>query len=198
MAKVDEEDEYYDTASRGGGIPRVFVGAPYQRGHGIGSFLGGLFRKVLPYLTKGMRAVGKEALRTGINVIEDVENNTPLKVALRNRFEESRGNLKRKAEEKISSLMKGSGYKLSAKTSQPQFPFSILDSHLATKSASRKRRRRRQPAKKKSSSRSSTRRRKNTKRLKKKRRPSGRKTKKSSVITKRLRGKKRSVSDIFS
>ena len=55
----------------------VFIGSPYQRGHGIGSFLGGLFRKILPFLNKGARAVEKEALRAGINMIEDVENNKP-------------------------------------------------------------------------------------------------------------------------
>ena len=105
---TSEDYEYYDIQSgRGGGIPRVFVGAPYQRGHGIGSFLGGLFRRVFPYLSKGVRAVGKEALRAGINVIEDVENNTPFKEAVKSRLKESRGNLKRKAKEKISSLMKG-------------------------------------------------------------------------------------------
>ena len=80
-----EYEEYFDVRDAGsrGGIPRVFVGSPYQRGHGIGSFLGGLFRKILPFLNKGARAVGKEALRAGINVIEDVENNKPLKEAVK-------------------------------------------------------------------------------------------------------------------
>jgi len=67
---------------------------------GIGSFLGGLFRKILPYLGKGARAIGKEALRAGINVIEDVENNTPLKEAMKpdsgNRAEISKEKPKRK------------------------------------------------------------------------------------------------------
>jgi len=54
--------------------------------------------------------VGKEDLRAGVNVIEDVENDTPFKIAVKHRFEESRDKLKRKAKEKISSLMKGSGY----------------------------------------------------------------------------------------
>jgi len=36
-----------------------FVNSPYQRGHGIGSFLGGFFRKILSYLNKD--AVEKEA-----------------------------------------------------------------------------------------------------------------------------------------
>ena len=71
-----EYGEYFDARDTGsrGGIPRVFVGSLYQRGHGIGSFLG-LFRKILSFLNKGARTVGKEALRSGINVIEDVENN---------------------------------------------------------------------------------------------------------------------------
>ena len=34
---------------------------PHQREHGIGSYLGGLFKKILPYLNKG--AVSKETLR---------------------------------------------------------------------------------------------------------------------------------------
>jgi len=47
------------------------------------------------------------------NVIEDVENNKPLKEAIKSQLAESRGNLKRKAKEKISSLMGGSGYEIS-------------------------------------------------------------------------------------
>jgi len=65
-----------------------------QRGHGIGSFLGGLFRKIPLYLSKGARAIGKKALCTGINVIEDVENNIPLKETIKTW--ESRENLKKK------------------------------------------------------------------------------------------------------
>ena len=108
-----EYEEYFDARDTGsrGGIPRVFVGSLYQRGHGIRSFFGGLFRKILPFLNKGARAVGKEALRAGINVIEDVENNKPLKEAIKSRLVESRGNLKRKAKEKMNSLMRESGYK---------------------------------------------------------------------------------------
>lgn len=190
------EDEYYETQNgRGGGIPRVFVGAPYQRGHGIGSFLGGLFRRVLPFLSKGARAVGKEALRAGINVIEDVENNTPWKEAIKTRLKESRRNLKRKATEKISNLMRGSGYKASAKTAALQFPFGSLDRRIATRATIRRRRRRRKTVKKKSTK-SVARKKKTSKKSTKKNRTSGRKIKKSAVS--RRRAKKRTVSDIFS
>jgi len=199
-----EEYAYLDTLHRrGGGIPRVYVGAPYQRGHGIGSFLGGLFRKVLPFLHRGARAVSKEALRAGINVIEDVENDVPLKEALKSRFKESRTNLKRKAKEKITNLMTGSGYKVDAKIPALQFPFSPHDSRLVTRK--RRRRSQRRGSKKTSTRKSSSGRRKKstsaTRRpRKKKTRTSGRSGKKSSVARRKRSsvGKKRSVADIFS
>jgi len=76
-----EYEEYFDARETGSrnGIPSVFVDSLYQRGHRIESFLGGLFRKMLPYLNKDAHAVRKEALRAGINVIEDFENNKSLK-----------------------------------------------------------------------------------------------------------------------
>ena len=195
-----EYEKYYDPSDgRDGGIPQVFAGSCYQRGHGIGSFLGGLFRKIFPYLRKGARAVGKEALRAGINVMEDVENDTPLRESLRTRFRESRGNLKRKAEEKIASLMKGSGYKVSAKTPMLQFPLGILDTHVAKRRTSLRKRR---PSVKRKSSKSSARRKRTSKKSAKKKKKIhavGRKTGKSSATGHRRVGtKKRSVSDIFS
>jgi len=75
-------------------------------------------------------------------VIEDVENNTPLKEAMKTRFRELRGNLKRKAEEKINSLMRGSGYKISAKTPGLQFPLGNLDTRIATRTSLHRKRRR--------------------------------------------------------
>lgn len=190
-------DELQNGGGRGGGIPRVFVGSPYQRGHGIGSFLGGLFRRVLPYLGKVVRAVGKEALRAGVNVIEDVENNTPFKISVKQRFEESRDKLKRKAKEKISSLMKGSGYKSDAKMHVAQFPFAGLDNHIARSAitSARKRRRTSKKIKAAGKKKTSTKARRNKK-----------KKKSHSVVKKRLKttakrrkiSKKRTVSDIFS
>jgi hypothetical protein len=195
MDYVADDEEYYNWQNGGGrseGIPRVFVGASYQRGHGIGSFLGGLFRKILPFISRGARAVGKEALRAGINVMEDVENKTPLREAVRNRFVESRNNLKRKAKEKIKNLMEGSGYKVSAKTRSLQFPFVGLDTRIAKRATLRKRSR----SDKRKSKKSGVRKKGAKKSTKKKSRG---KTKKSSATKhRRTSGKKRSVSDIFS
>lgn len=91
-------------------IKKFYVGAPYQRGRGIGSFLGGLFRKIFPVLTRGAKAVGREALRAGANIMDDIANrNVNPAEAIHSRVRESGLNLKRKAEEKIDSLMTGQG-----------------------------------------------------------------------------------------
>ena len=90
----------------------VYRGAPYQEGYGIGSFLGGLFRSVFPLLKQGAKTVGKELLRTGINVAGDVlDNNSPIEEALKTRWQEAKSNLKTKAKNKINQVLVGSGKK---------------------------------------------------------------------------------------
>ena len=56
-----------------GGVGRIYYGSPYRRGYsGLGSVLAGIFRRVLPYFTRGAKAVGKEAMRTRMNIMSDV------------------------------------------------------------------------------------------------------------------------------
>ena len=172
----------------------VFARSHYQRGHGIGKFLGGLFRRALSYLARGAREIGKEALHAGVHIIDDVRNNTPLKEAIRNRFAESRSNLKRKAREKISSLMRGGGYKTDAKRPISQFPFNALAGHIV-KSTSRRSKRR--VSRKKTASKSSSRKSKKKSSKIKSGRVVKKKKKRTAKVTKR-REKRRNVSDIFS
>lgn len=103
---------YEDQVGEGRGVRHVFSGATYQRGSGIGSFLGSIFRKIVPYIAKGAKAVGKEAVRTGLNVFDDVANNgANLKESFNDRLRESGKNLQRKAVNKLTEMMEGSGYK---------------------------------------------------------------------------------------
>lgn len=101
---------YYDNQV-GSGIEHVFVGSPYQRGNGIGSFLSGLFRKAVPLLTRGAKTVGKEALHTGFNVLGDMTQSIPFKESLKSRSKEATSNLKRRADETLEKYMTGSGRK---------------------------------------------------------------------------------------
>ncbi|XP_024943873.1 uncharacterized protein LOC112494814, partial [Cephus cinctus] len=136
--------DYYDSQIGGGYSTkfRVFAGSPYQRGHGIGSFLGGLFRRVLPLLSRGARAVGKEAVRAGMNILTDVsERGAPLKQAFRTRAAESGMNLKRKAEAKIDELMKGSGYKAVKRSRGAHSIIGIAGRSIASRAANKRKRR---------------------------------------------------------
>ena len=70
---------YLHQAGRGsrGGIGPIYSVPPVlQRGHGLGSFLSGLFRLVRPVLWSGMKAVGRETLRTGGRILSDLADNT--------------------------------------------------------------------------------------------------------------------------
>jgi len=60
----------------GRGIGAVYSVSPFiQRGHGTGSFLRGLWRIVRPVLWSGAKSLGREALRTGGNIITEIAAN---------------------------------------------------------------------------------------------------------------------------
>ncbi|CAB0043051.1 unnamed protein product [Trichogramma brassicae] len=107
-------DQIIQYGRGGGGVGSIYAGSRYQRGHGgIGCFLAGLFRLVLPVLQTGVKFLGKEALRTGLNIANDVSSeNIPFKESLQSRVRETGNSLKRRAEEKLDKMMAGSGYKL--------------------------------------------------------------------------------------
>ena len=138
------ESYYKDQIGGGGrGVHNVFVGSSSQRGHGVGSWLAGLFRRAIPFIAKGARAVGKEALKAGVKIIDDVtENRSSFKESLNSRLNESGRNLKRKAVGKIHDMMEGSGYKPHALKKVTQYPWSgsaVRIRSIAPRRKSRKR-----------------------------------------------------------
>ncbi|KAG8234980.1 hypothetical protein J437_LFUL013860 [Ladona fulva] len=108
----ENNDPYlrYYLDQTGSGIGSVYRGVNFQKGSGIGSFLGGLFRSVLPLFKSGARVIGKEALMMGSNVLGDiVSGKEPVKTILRRRAQEAGENLKTRAVNKINQLS-GDGY----------------------------------------------------------------------------------------
>jgi hypothetical protein len=87
-------DYYLYQARRG--YP-VYVGTCYQRGHGLGSIFGGLFKAAVPLLKKGAKTLGREALKTGLNIAEDVLAGKNLKQAAKSRLKSTGQNLLQKA-----------------------------------------------------------------------------------------------------
>ena len=67
-----------------------------QRGNGIWSFFIGFFRFVKPLLFSGVKAVGKEALKTCSHIITDILNKEPEQPVgdiFKTPFSEANGNL---------------------------------------------------------------------------------------------------------
>lgn len=86
----------------------------YQRGRGLSDVFSGLIRFVTPYLISGTKAVGKEALRSGSELLANL-GSQPIGQMLKQQRDISMQNLSQKAEDKIkqirSSLMSGKGIK---------------------------------------------------------------------------------------
>ena len=87
------ERYYIDQA--GGGMP-VYSGSPYQRGHGLGSILGGLLRGAMPLLSSVGKSIGRQMIRSGLDVASDVVSGGNV-----------RDSLKRRAKEGALSLLEG-------------------------------------------------------------------------------------------
>ena len=85
----------------GGAIPG-FVGQPYQRGAGIGSFFRSIFRMAAPVLKRAAKAVGKQALKTGASIIADVAKGGDFLPALEQHGKEAVANLAEKASKRIN------------------------------------------------------------------------------------------------
>ena len=66
-------EDYY-TAQSGSGFP-IYQGSQGQRGHGLGSMLSGLFRSAFPMIKRGLAQFGKHALKTGLEVANDMVDN---------------------------------------------------------------------------------------------------------------------------
>lgn len=113
MAIEDEVNVYtnYYLNQAGGGF-NTYQGVIYQRGRGgIGSFLSGLFRAVLPMIKKGGEQIAKEVVRSSYNIVQDMDGETDFKTALKRRGLEGLQNLQTRALE----AMQGSGYKRTRK-----------------------------------------------------------------------------------
>ena len=75
--------DYY--ARQEGGVLPYFAGAPYQRGHGLGSLFGGLQRSAMPLIKRGAVALGKGALKTGVRIADAVLSGQSIKRAAKRR-----------------------------------------------------------------------------------------------------------------
>jgi hypothetical protein len=78
--------DYYLHQARSG--VSVYGGVENQKGHGLGSILGSLFRSATPLLKSIGKKVGKQVLHTGLQVADDVLSGSNLKKSLKRRAKE--------------------------------------------------------------------------------------------------------------
>ena len=84
-ASRDMYEDYYTNQS-GHGMP-VFAGARYQRGHGLGSILSGVFRRIiLPFFKANGRTIASKAIKTGLEVADDVAQGKSFKESAKRRI----------------------------------------------------------------------------------------------------------------
>jgi hypothetical protein len=93
---------------RGGGFGTVFKGPYYQTGQGFGTFFSALFRAALPLLKSGAKAVGRQAVRSGSNILEDVLDGQNVKMAAKRGFTQGMVQLGETASKKLK-CMEGAG-----------------------------------------------------------------------------------------
>lgn len=84
---LDDFYDHYYVQQAGGGLP-VYGGVISQKGHGLGSILGGLFRGAIPLLKNVGKVVGRQVLKSGLNVANDVVSGANVKKSLKRRAAE--------------------------------------------------------------------------------------------------------------
>ena len=72
------EEYYLNQTGRG---MAAFTGARYQRGHGLGNILCSLTKFAVPFLKKGAKAVGKQAMKMGMNIAQEAMQGQNIKKA---------------------------------------------------------------------------------------------------------------------
>lgn len=97
-----------------------FAGPVYQREHWLGGLFCGLFRFAMPLIKQGAKAVGRQALQTGMQVAGDVLENRPFKESVKARVNQAGSSLRTKAENKINHLLSGSGRRRARKRKPPK------------------------------------------------------------------------------
>ena len=98
------EDYYVQQA--GSGLP-VFHGSSFQKGYGLGSIFRSFGRAVLPLLKSGAKAVGKEAIKSGTQLLGDILEGDNVKRAAAKRAKKAGKNLLRSAVKHFSDTPPG-------------------------------------------------------------------------------------------
>jgi hypothetical protein len=110
---------YYQAQALGRGVGGGLKFTRTQRGNGIGSYFGGLFRRIMPYVKSSLSTVGSELANTGVNILRDYISGKDPKSSINERISTAGTNLSNKASAKLSNML-GLGYKRRRKSPKDQ------------------------------------------------------------------------------
>jgi hypothetical protein len=102
---VKSFEDYYNQQA-GNGLS-FYQGSQQQQGHGLGGFFRSLFRAAVPLLKSGAKAVGKQVLRSGVDLAQDALQGKNLKDSATQRLKEAGSVLTDKAGAKIKTMLGG-------------------------------------------------------------------------------------------
>lgn len=106
--------QYYKNQA-GNGLP-YFAGSYRQKGFG---FFSNILRLAVPLIQSGLLEVGKylgkKALHTGNNILDDITSGNPIKQSFRKRTLETKDNIEKSIMEKIRKIQTGKGKRLNKK-----------------------------------------------------------------------------------
>lgn len=100
-------DDYYLNQS-GNGLNYYQGSTSFQRGYGLGGLFRSFFRVAVPLFKSGAKAVGKQMLHSGLNLVNDVTQGHDVKTAAKRRLKEAGNILTDKAATKVKKMI-GSG-----------------------------------------------------------------------------------------
>src|SRR5260221_6225740 len=103
VCKCKKDSEVYYKNQVGCGLS-YFTGFKRQKGYGIFS---NILRLAIPFVQSGLLELSKLALKTGDNIVSDVESGKSLSGAFKQRSEEIKSELKNKILNKLSRLQQG-------------------------------------------------------------------------------------------
>ncbi|GFX57118.1 uncharacterized protein F54H12.2 [Trichonephila clavipes] len=100
---VKQYEDYY--VNQAGNGLSYYQGQSFQKGSGIGGWFKRLFRTALPFLTRGAKSVGKEVLKTGTQIVNDLLEGQNLEDAAKHRTKETGRKLAREAIKKADDML---------------------------------------------------------------------------------------------
>ena len=89
-------EEYYSRQAKGYGLP-IYIGGRSRRGNGLGNFLAGIARAVVPMLKRGGKSILNESIRTGAHILQDVAKGKNIQTSANKRAREATSRLVNKA-----------------------------------------------------------------------------------------------------